>query len=358
MATDKLKSLQANITKKGYDWTAETTSVSELSVADQKALLGLTVNEDELAATASAIAYTEALMDFGAPALPSSVDWRNKGGDWVTPIKDQKSCGSCVSFATLATIESHLRIACKNPTLAIDLSESYEFFCGCGNCCGTGWNFAPALDFAKNTGVALEKDWPYVPNDQPCKQNTPIYTKIKSWSKSLSSNDRKSYLATTGPMVGGFAVYSDFYSYTSGVYKRTPGATLRGYHAISVIGYTDTEQAWICKNSWGTGWGDSGFFKIGYGEADIDKNFAFYGVDVDCPPPPTDPCKKYVPFLRRVLVLARQNRRFRACLCYYVCRRGRRPVCPPNYLRVIKAVLYILRRCPRYRRPFCRALGC
>lgn len=362
MADDKLKALQGKIAKaKGIDWTAAQTSVSELSIADQKAMLGLTVDEAELKATRSAIASAEALLNFGAPSLPSAVDWRNNGGNWVTPIKDQGSCGSCVSFATCATIESHIRLACKNANMPIDLSEAFEFFCGCGQCCANGWNFAPALDFAKNTGVALEKDWPYQASNQPCKPNVPIYTKIKSWSKSLSSNDRKSYLANTGPMVGGLAVYSDFYNYTSGVYKKTPGSTLRGYHAVSVIGYTDTEEAWICKNSWGVGWGDNGFFKIGYGQAEMDTTFAFYGVDVDCPvppEPPEDPCRKYLPFLRRVLTMARRNPRFRACLCYYICRRGRRPICPASYMRVLKAVHYILERCPQYRKPFCRALGC
>ncbi len=362
MADDKLKTLQGKIAKaKGIDWRAEQTAVSELSVADQKAMLGLVVDEAELKATATAINYAEALMDFGAPSLPSGIDWRNNNGNWVTPIKDQSSCGSCVAFATLATIEAHIRIACRNPNKAIDLSESFQFFCGCGQCCDPGWNFPPSLDFATNTGVALEQDWPYQPTNQPCKQGVPIYTKLKGWSKSLSSNDRKSYLANTGPMVGGLAIYSDFYNYQSGVYRKTPGATLRGYHAVSVIGYNDPEEAWICKNSWGVGWGDGGFFKIGYGEAAMDTTFAFYGVDVDCKDEPDDKegCEQYVPFLRRVLAAARRNPRFRACLCYYICYCSREePRCPDSYMRVVKAVDEILNLCPEYRRPFCRALGC
>ena len=89
-------------------------------------------------------------------------------------------------------------------------------------------------------------------------------------------------------MVAAMAVYSDFFAYKSGVYKRTPGAQLRGYHAVSVIGYNDELEAWICKNSRGTAWGDNGFFMIGYGEADMDTKFAFHGVDVDCRRPGPD----------------------------------------------------------------------
>ena len=43
-----------------------------------------------------------------------------------------------------------------------------------------------------------------------------------------------------------------------------------GYHCILIVGYDDAEKAWICKNSWGTGWGDKGYFRIGYGECGID----------------------------------------------------------------------------------------
>jgi hypothetical protein len=39
---------------------------------------------------------------------------------------------------------------------------------------------------------------------------------------------------------------------------------------VTIVGYDDGQQCWICKNSWGPGWGESGFFRIGYGECGID----------------------------------------------------------------------------------------
>jgi C1A family cysteine protease len=292
---------------------------------------------------------------FSAP--PPSVDWRNKGGNWTTSVKDQQSCGSCVSFATLGTLEARLNIACNNANMDVDLSEAHLFYCGCGNCCDPGWNFAPALDFCKNTGVGLESAFPYTPGDQPCKAGVAPYVKITNWTSVLPIVDRKNILATKGPMVAGMAVFQDFMSYTSGVYRHVSGV-LKGYHAISVVGYDDGQKCWICKNSWNTTWGESGFFRIGYGECSIDTEFAFYDIEVKCPdhPTPTDDCSSYVPSLKRVLEAARFNRSLRNCLRYYVCGTGPRPLCSASILSVVRAVLAILRRCPQYRRPFCQAL--
>ncbi len=351
------KNLQSAIDEKGYKWKYGTTSLSALSNKEKKARLGLKVDKAELEATAKAIQAATSLQTFRvAVALPTAVDWRNKGGDWTTPIRDQQSCGSCVAFGTVATLEARINIACKNPNLDKDLSEAHLFYCGCGNCCNTGWNFSPALTFCKNMGVGLESSFPYTPGDQPCKAGVSPYIKITGFSSALTMTDRKTVLANRGPMVAGMAVYSDFFGYTGGVYRHVSGS-LQGYHAICVVGYSDEEECWICKNSWGTGWGDSGWFKIGYGECLIDTSFAFYDVELTCPPP-TDPCKKYVPYLKKVLSAAYRNPRLKACLCYYICRTGKRPRATYTDLLITRRVYLILRRCPKYRLPFCRLLRC
>ena len=89
----------------------------------------------------------------------------------------------------------------------------------------------------------------------------------------------KANLVNNGPQITGMAVYDDFFSYKSGIYKHVAG-DLAGYHCVNVIGYDDNEGCWICKNSWGTGWGESGFFKIAYGECGIDDAFGMWDIKV------------------------------------------------------------------------------
>lgn len=350
-------SLQAAIAASGASWTAAPTSVSELPVEDRRVRLGLTVSDAELTAMTAAIRATDRLSSIRAVSAPASIDWRNNGGDWTTSIKNQQTCGSCVSFASIATIESRAKIACRNASLQPDYSEAYLFYCGCGNCCGSGWNFPPALNYCKDTGVALDSDFPYTPGDQPCKPGVMPQFKITAWSSVLPVDERKQIIATKGPVVAGMAVFSDFYSYKTGVYKHVTGV-LEGYHAVSVVGYNDAQQCWIAKNSWGEEWGEQGWFKIAYGQS-IDTEFPFFDVDVPCPErvQPQSSCDQYLPTLRRVLELARSNPMLRQCLRYHVCGRLPRRPCSPAMMRIVQSVLRILQLCPQYRQPFCRALG-
>jgi hypothetical protein len=255
-------------------------------------------------------------------------------------------------------LEARINIACKNAALDPDLSEAHLFYCGCGACCGNGWNFAPALDFCKNTGVAAEASFPYVDTNQACKSGLTPYVKITGWRQVLSATDRKSILSSRGPMVAGMAVYQDFFSYAGGVYRHATG-NLSGYHAISVVGYNDTGKYWICKNSWGPNWGEAGpsgtrgWFRIAYGDSGIDTQFAFYDVDV---PPPPDNCLQYKSYLTSVLRSASTNAQLRACLRFHVCGLGRAPACSRAVMAVVTRVRGIMVRCPQYRTAFCRAL--
>jgi hypothetical protein len=79
-------------------------------------------------------------------------------------------------------------------------------------------------------------------------------------------------------------VWTDFDAYHSGVYRKTSTSTLRGLHCMAIVGYSDAESCWIIKNSWGGSWGDSGYIKVGYGEAKVD-DFAKYGIPHTNPDP-------------------------------------------------------------------------
>ena len=207
-----------------------------------------------------------------------------EGHDWITPIKDQGSCGSCVAFGTLAALEALLRKNCYNdPDKELDLSEAHLLWCGGGSC--DGWYMDEACDYLKTNGVPDEACFPYQPQNMSCEDTCKDWknwigdTKIDDWTNSLDVNSMKERLVNNGPQISGMAVYQDLFSYKSGVYRHVTGK-LAGYHCISVIGYDDNEQCWICKNSWGSGWGEGGFFKIGYGECGIDDAFGMWDMKV------------------------------------------------------------------------------
>jgi hypothetical protein len=86
------------------------------------------------------------------------------------------------------------------------------------------------------------------------------------------------------------AVYNDFFSYRSGLYAYATGS-LAGYHAIQIIGYNDTAQCFIVKNSRGTGWGEAGFFRIAYSELNSPTQFGDYTIAYinSTPSPSPDP---------------------------------------------------------------------
>ncbi len=89
----------------------------------------------------------------------------------------------------------------------------------------------------------------------------------------------KNALIEYGPVVTAFNIYDDFYYYTGGIYERVSGV-YKGSHAVAIIGYNDNPGYWICKNSWGTYWGEEGYFNIKYGECSIEDNNVYYYYDI------------------------------------------------------------------------------
>ena len=283
-----VQAIAAAIQNERLPWTAGRTELTGQPLEVQRSYLGLIVTESErqqLAAETERLAAHERRVMAARFAAPTAVDWRNKGGNYVTSVKNQGSCGSCVSFCSCAVIESAVRIKLQNPGYAIDLSEAFLQFCGGGSC--SGWGLTSGLDFAKSTGVTDEACMPYQPTNMNCAgsrcsdwQNR--LTKISSYTGYATAEARKTALADLGPLLAGMAVYNDFFAYTSGVYVKTAGSSLAGYHCICVVGYDDTQQCWILKNSWGTNWGENGFVRIRYNQADLllDSQWQFYSVDV------------------------------------------------------------------------------
>jgi len=266
----ELTDLQMRIKSAHAKWTAGETNISKLPAKERKKRLGL------ISPTVSPLVKTlsdnESFVKIQAEALPSSLDWRDNGGNFVTPVRDQKNCGSCWAFATTGALEAATLIANNTPNVDLNLAEQILVSCGGAGDCGGGY-IDSASDFITDPGLPFESSYPYIAQNGFCSnaypgwQNSAYY--IDGWQWVTTTNTTvsalKAALNTFGPLVTTLQVYTDFYSYSSGIYSYTSGS-YEGGHAVLLVGYNDAGQYFIVKNSWNTYWGDSGYFKIAYSE--------------------------------------------------------------------------------------------
>ncbi|MDP8222899.1 MAG: C1 family peptidase [Candidatus Lernaella stagnicola] len=218
----------------------------------------------------------------GLDDYPAHLDWRDfEGENWVTRVKNQMSCGSCWSFATIGPIEAHIQIQEDWPEMGVNLSEQHLISCctgvGCHGC--NGGFTTTSYDFAETIGLVDEDCFAYKANDTvPCDDkcsdwNDRVY-KIDNWAiigegaldAVLPDPEDVIEGLMFGPLGTSLAIYQDFYSYESGIYDHMLGIPT-GFHAVTIVGYDVEEGYWICKNSWGSSFGEDGYFRIKWGAA-------------------------------------------------------------------------------------------
>jgi hypothetical protein len=206
-------------------------------------------------------------------ALPRSVDLRE---DWWK-IGDQEDTGSCVGWATAeGVVRWHLTKAGKlreNQALSPrhvwmasketdELTSRPESFLE-----GSGTMLKSALDVARKHGVALSRDLPFhIKTKMYVGSDATFYArcarrKIASYfNLELELRNWNAWLAHNGPILAALQVDSAWDNATSngGKVDTFRPSTVRGGHAISIVGYR-TDGRFIARNSWSTAWGDQGF---------------------------------------------------------------------------------------------------
>jgi len=201
-------------------------------------------------------------MKKSAKTLPSSFDWRSSGA--VTPVKDQQECGGCWAFASTGDMEGTIKL--KTGTL-VSLSEQELISCDTAAAGCDGGMMNEAYQFVVNNGITTETQYPYTSglteSDGVCQMPASSPYAISGWTliKASTVEDLQAALTSEGPIaVGIYADQMQFYS--SGIDVCTSSEAPN--HAVLLVGYGNSngEVYWIIKNSWGTGWGQAGYYYI------------------------------------------------------------------------------------------------
>jgi len=232
----------------------------------------------------------ELLAKAAAVDLPAAWDARSLG--YVSPVKMQ---GACWVFSAIGTVES--AIMKTNGGQVVDLSEQEITTCHPNG--ETGGLEYYAFAYILRRGIASEGRYPWNGADHQCRPPVPADFFINDYSilnvDFLPLADRlrliKGALLANGPVSTGFLVYKDFSVFAgNGVYVWDGGEEILGGHAVMIVGWRDDSAVanggyWICKNSWGTAWGENGFFRIAYGQCGIDDLIQYVAYDPLQPAP-------------------------------------------------------------------------
>ena len=226
-------------------------------------------------------------------SLPLNWDWRNVGGDnYVPQPKIQGDCGSCYVFASMSALESRLRIQTHNKDQTV---FSRQFILSCNiytEGCEGGY---PVLigKFANEFELIPESCMPYKEQTGTCSNYCDYKSSPKKYTVSrygylgghygaTSEEDMVKELRARGPILGNLAVPWTFSYYKSGIFahdhvlKKNNGdlseTTIMDKnipwekvdHSTLIIGYGEENgiKFWICMNTWGTDWGENGYYRI------------------------------------------------------------------------------------------------
>ena len=205
-------------------------------------------------------------------ALPASVDWTDK----LPPCYDQGQLGSCTANALAGALQ-FLQAAQNEPLVMPSRLFIYfnERVIEDSVASDSGAEIRDGIKSINSQGCCPESEWPY---DELQFAASPLANCYADAAKELLLQyravdntvleDLKAALVQ-GTVVGGFTVYDSFESDSVSASGVVPMPDLskesvQGGHAVLLVGYDDSKQAFIVRNSWGTTWGLKGYFTIPY----------------------------------------------------------------------------------------------
>jgi C1A family cysteine protease len=209
-----------------------------------------------------------------AGGFAGSFDLRDLGK--VTPVRDQEQCGCCWAFSTYGSLESTLL-----PGESWDFSEN-NMKAGSGydlGACGGGNNVISTAYLSRWSGAVAEADDPYNPSSSASRSSTVrkhvqevLYLPARDGP--ADNANIKTALMSQGAVYSTVHWEDYYFRPASASYYYTGSRDAN--HAVLIVGWDDNYDrrsfspappgngAFLVKNSWGTDWGDDGYFYVSY----------------------------------------------------------------------------------------------
>ena len=219
--------------------------------------------------------------------------------------QSQGRCGSCWAFAashtytdrlSIAAGAEHTQISSHYPTACF---RDYNLVSNGNGCCGASTH--AGLEFFRHYGAVTEQCvsyglYNYPQNDFNFKRNNPIrrycpsecedgssfennVISLPGYTHKVQESDVINALKE-GPVVVSMQLSESLmYEYTCGVFTQdSKGETLRGGHSVELVDYGTESNVpfWVIKNSWGTNYGEGGYFRIRRGDLKIGTRSSFF----------------------------------------------------------------------------------
>lgn len=223
--------------------------------------------------------------------LAASYDLRTQGK--LTAVRDQGSCGACWAFAAMGSVESMLMPGENRDFSENNLKNTHGF--DWGHCDGGNGDLSTAY-FARGDGPVNETDDPYNVSSNVSPSGLTLQ---KLLTRAVIIPPRSGFTdndAIKQAIIDYGAVQSSYYHNDSYYKSATAAYYYSGAsgtnHAIDLVGWDDNfsssnfltapagNGAFLVRNSWGSGWGQSGYFWMSYYDSKIgNNNYQFRGLE-------------------------------------------------------------------------------
>jgi len=208
--------------------------------------------------------HTDILKPKEGVTAGTQLDWRTQGA--VTPVKNQKQCGSCWAFSVTENVESMWILAGKGTNKTVDLSPQQIVDCDKSDGGCNGGNPPTAYKYLIEAGgQESESDYPYTARDGSCKfAKSEVVAKISNWKYATTREDEdtlQANLVSSGPLSICLDA-ANWQDYTKGVMTKYECALVVTLdHCVQLVGYNLAASVpyYIVRNSWGADWGQAGY---------------------------------------------------------------------------------------------------